>query len=315
MNVLACDMGGTRVKAAVVAEGRIRARTTVAAHSHRPMRECLASLADAFRHVSVEAAIRPDECQGIALSFPSLVDPATGWVLDSYGKYRDAPRTDLAGWARAEFGLPLAVENDARMALIGEWRHGAGRGCDDLVMVTLGTGGGVAAIMEGRAVRGRHGQAAVMGGHLGVRYGGRACACGNVGCAEAETSLAFLREIAGARPDFAASGLRSESEFDYEALFRHARTDDPCARALADHSVQVWGALVVSLIHAFDPRKVILGGGIMAAADQVLLPIGDYVDRHAHTPWGKVEIVPSELGDDAAIMAAEWLVDERMRAR
>jgi glucokinase len=154
-----------------------------------------------------------------------------------------------------------------------------------------------------------------MGGHLSVRYGGRECSCGNVGCAEAETSLAFLREIARARPDFSASALRSESEFDYEVLFRLARMDGPCARALTDHSVQVWGALVVSLIHAFDPEKVILGGGIMAAADQVLLPISDYVNRHAHTPWGKVEIVPSELGDEAAIMAAEWLLDEWMRAR
>jgi len=315
MNVLACDMGGTRMKAAVMAEGRIRARTVIGVRSDRPMRDCLAALAEAFRRVSAKAGIRPEECKGIALSFPSLVDPATGRVLDSYGKYRDAPRADLRGWARAEFGLPLAIENDARMALIGEWQHGAGRGCDNLVMVTLGTGVGVAAVMEGQIIRGRHGQAAILGGHVSVRYGGRQCSCGNVGCAEAETSLAWLREMAEARADFSASGLRAEAEFDHAVLFRQARMGDLCAQALVSHSIHVWGALVVSLIHAFDPERVILGGEIMAAEDRILSPIRDYVNRHARTPWGKVEVVASELGDDAAIMAAEWLSYEPVCAR
>lgn len=313
MILLACDMGGTRMKAAVVAGGGIRARTVIPAQSDRPMRECLASLAAAFRRLVGEAGVRVSDCAGICLSFPSLVDNASGRVLAEYGKYRDAPGTDLRAWADAKFGLPLAIENDARMALVGEWRHGAGRGRDDLVMITLGTGLGVAALMEGRLIRGRHGQAAVLGGHTTVRYGGRRCSCGNIGCAETEAAGACLREIAAGQPGFAASGLQAEPAPDYAVVFRHARNGDACAKAIVDHSARVWGVLAVNMIHTFDPERVIMGGGIMAAADQILPAIRDHVSRHAHTPWGKVDVVPSELGDAAALMAAEWLMEEHLR--
>ena len=313
MILLACDMGGTRMKAAVVSDGRIAAQAAIPARSDRPMRECLASLAAAFRKLAGEAGVRPADCAGICLSFPSLVDNASGRVLAEYGKYRDAPGTDLRAWARAEFGLPLAIENDARMALVGEWRHGAGRGHDDLVMITLGTGLGVAALLEGRLIRGRHGQAAVLGGHTTVRPGGRRCTCGNVGCAETEAATSHLREIAAEQPGFAASALRAEPELDFAAVFRLARKGDACARAIAEHSTGVWATLAVNMIHTFDPERVILGGGIMAAADQILPAVRDHVARHAHTPWGRVDVVPAELGDGAALMAAEWLMEEHLR--
>jgi len=70
-------------------------------------------------------------------------------VLVEYGKFADAMQLDLRVWAEQEMRLPLAIENDARLALVGEWKHGAGRSSDNLVMITLGTGLGTAAIMEG----------------------------------------------------------------------------------------------------------------------------------------------------------------------
>jgi glucokinase len=74
----------------------------------------------------------------------------------------------------------------------------------------------------------------------------------------------------------------------------------------------VWSALVVNLIHAYDPEVVILGGGIMSGAEVILPAVRRYVERHAHTPWGKVQVVASELGDQAALAAAEWLVGEQL---
>ena len=70
--------------------------------------------------------------------------------------------------------------------------------------------------------------------------------------------------------------------------------------------------LAVNLIHAYDPELVILGGGIMASKDVIVPAIQEYIDRHAHTPWGKVRVVPSALGDAAALVAAEWLVKEHL---
>jgi len=233
-------------------------------------------------------------------------------VLDEYGKYGDAPQIDLRTWAREELGLPLAIENDARMALIGEWRHGAARHFEDVAMVTLGTGIGTAILSEGRIVRGKHGQAAILCGHLTVRAGGRLCRCGNVGCAETEASTAILPQLARERTDFEGSALSKLAVLDYAAVFQHAAAGDPCAKGLRDHSLQVWSSVVVNLIHAFDPEIVIMGGGIMASAGAILPAVRDYVKRHARTPWGAVRIEPSELGDQAALVAAEWLVQEQL---
>jgi glucokinase len=195
------------------------------------------------------------------------------------------------------------------MALVGEWKHGAGRGSDNVVMLTLGTGLGTSAVIEGQLLRGKHGQAGVLGGHTTVRYGGRECSCGNIGCAEAEASTAFLAQVAVTLPGWESSSLRKLATLDYAAVFEHA--GDACARKLRDHSVQVWATLAVNLIHAYDPEVVIVGGGIMASADVVLPAVSDYVRRHAHTPWGKVRVVASELGDTAALVAGEWLLREQ----
>jgi len=100
---------------------------------------------------------------------------------------------------------------------------------------------------------------------------------------------------------------------DYAAVFRWADRGDSCAAALRDHSLRVWSANVVNLVHAFDPEMVVLGGGIMESGDSIVDAVQAYVERHALTPWGKVRIVRSRLGDQAALIACEWLVEEHRR--
>ncbi len=311
MIILACDLGGTRMKIGVVRGGRVVAHCVEPANSQLGLAPQLPVLKAAWRRLLRGLKLSLADCIGVTVAFPSLVDVATGRILAEYGKYRDSMALDLRGWAKTELGLPLFIENDARMALIGEWRAGAGQGCDNLVMMTLGTGLGVCALVEGRVLRGKHGQAGVLGGHLTVRYGGRRCNCGNLGCAEAEASTAFLRQLAEGSPAWGDSSLRSAPTLDYARVFEHAARGDACAAAVRDHSLLVWGSLAVNLIHAYDPDMLILGGGIMASAATILPAINDHVQRHAHTPWGKVQVVPSALGDQAALVAGEWLLRER----
>jgi glucokinase len=314
MTILACDLGGTRLKIGVVRDGRVLAQAVEPAHSQLGLAPQLPVLKAAWLRQLDGLKLTLTDCAGVTVAFPSLIDQPTGRILAAYGKYADAMALDLREWARAELGLPLAIENDARMALIGEWRAGAGQGCDNLVMMMLGTGLGVCALVEGRVLRGKHGQAGVLGGHLTVRYGGRRCNCGNLGCAEAEASTAFLRQLAEESPEWGRSSLRSAAALDYAQIFAQAAAGDACAAALRDHSLLVWGSLAVNLIHAYDPEILILGGGIMASAGVILPAVADHVNRHAHTPWGKVRVVPSTLGDQAALVAGEWLLRERADA-
>ena len=312
MITLASDIGGSRIKLAVVRDGSILARRIEPAKADLPWNDRLPALADTWRALCDEAQIEVAAIDGLGLGFPSLVDPRRERILDEWGKFPGCANFDFGAWARRTFGKPGVLENDTRAALIGEWRQGAGRGCDDVVMVTLGTGIGAAVVMQGRVLRGAHGQAGTLGGHLTVRYGGRRCLCGNIGCAEAEASTAVLRELAGARPDFLAGALAREPSLDYEAVFRLAAGGDACSIALREHSLAVWAAVVVNLIHAYDPERVIIGGGIMQRGGIVLPALRRYVQEHAHTTWGRVDVVGGELGDDAALIGCDWLVAEML---
>lgn len=311
MTIIACDIGATRIKFGLVQEGQVRAHATILSQSKHGLAARLPELAEAFRRLCAKQNVALRDCVGISLSVPTLVDVTSGRLLAEYGRFRDMPSLDLRAWAKAEFGLPLALENDARMAAIGEWRHGAGRGCDSLAMITFGTGLGTGVVMEGRVLRGKHGQAGCLGGHLTVHYGGRACGCGNLGCAEAEASTAFLCDLVAGSPVFDRSPLRNAATLNYGLVFKHAAAGDPCAIQLRDHSLLVWSSLAVNLIHAYDPEVLVLGGGIMASADVILPAVRDFVARHAHTPWGRVRVVPSELGDTAALVAGGWLLQEQ----
>lgn len=311
MNVLACDLGGTRMKIGVVRDGVVLAQTTEPANSKAGLAPGLPVLKSAWLRLLDSLKLRVADCAGISVAFPSLIDVKSGRVLAEYGKYADAMVIDLRAWARTEFALPLAIENDARMALAGEWQFGAGRGSENVAMMTLGTGLGTAAVIEGKILRGKHGQAGVLCGHTTVRYGGRNCSCGNVGCAEAEASTAFLCDVAVSLREWDTSSLRKLATLNYAAVFKHAAAGDACAVKLRDHSLRVWSTLAVNLIHAFDPEVVILGGGIMASRDAILPAVQDYVQRHAHTPWGQVRVVAGQLGDAAALVAGEWLLREQ----
>ena len=305
---LVTDIGGTRIKLALMRDQSVLAQRTLTAHSDEGLAPQLPKIAEAFDSLCRDAHIDRSECTDIAMAFPSLIDPQTNRVLVAYGKYEDAPRLDLTRWSRETLGLRLWIENDARLALLGEWQAGAGRGCDDLVMLTLGTGLGTAALTEGQVVRGKHGQAGILGGHLTVQQGGRLCTCGNRGCAEAEASTSVLRTIAAGLSDYSASPLRNAGVIDFEKVFRLAREGDSCAESLRVHAIEIWSSLIVNLIHAYDPERVIVGGGIMTSEADFFPDLQHRVLAHAHTPWGQVSIVRSQLGDAAALFGGEYLI-------
>ncbi len=311
MKALAIDLGGTHATCAVVEERRILGSRVVTTDGAHGLKSVLPLFTETFREVSKQVGVEPRDCAGLAFSFCGLVDARTGKVVSTNQKYDDAPGLDLVTWCKRELGLPMKIENDARMALLGEWYAGGARGFNDVVMTTLGTGIGGAAMIDGHLLRGKHAQAGCLGGHLPVSFQGRTCTCGNVGCAEAEASGWALPLVAKDMPGFAGSALAKEEEINFEALFRLAAAGDAVAKALRDRCLQVWAAGAVGLIHAYDPEVVVFGGGVMKSADIIVPFVQSYVEKHAWTPWGKVKVRAAELGNNAGLLGAIPLLSEQ----
>ncbi len=185
---ISIDLGGSHATIAAVHGAKLLASREVALDHAQDLRPVLDVFATSITQLLDELRLKPQECQGIALGFCGLADARTGRVISTNKKYEDAPGIDFRAWSQQTFGLPFAIENDARMALLGERYAGAARGYDDVVMITLGTGVGGAAMIEGKLLRGKHAQAGCLGGHLPAKVGGRACTCGAIGCIEAEAS-------------------------------------------------------------------------------------------------------------------------------
>jgi glucokinase len=307
---LSADLGGGHVTCAVVGDHEIVAARALLTDKTAGLRPLLPVIADTLHQLLGSAGFPVQRCAGLALSVCGLVDSSTARIISTNAKYDDAPEVDLPGWCQEAFHLPLRAENDARMALLGEWHAGAGAGFSEIVMMTLGTGVGGAAMIGGRLLRGKHFQAGCLGGHFPIAFDGRRCTCGSRGCVEAEASAWSLPDVCRSLPGFERSRLAAEPEITFENMFRLAHGGDAVARLARDRCLAVWGAGAIALIHAYDPEIVLLGGGVMKSAATILPFMRSCVDQHAWTPWGRVEVHSARLGNDAALLGAIPLLSQ-----
>ena len=309
MKAFAIDLGGSHATCAVVSDDGVLACSTVTADGGGRLADLLPSLALELHQLSQKVGLAPLHFDGLALSFCGIVDARAKRVISTNKKFDDAITLDLEQWCRSSFDLPFAIENDARMALLGELAAGAAKEANDAVMITLGTGIGGAAAIDRKLLNSRHCQAGTLGGHIPIAMGGRKCTCGNIGCAEAEASTAFLTQIYQAQPGSGTGLLAGEASLDFARLFAASDRGDPAARSALDHCIHVWSVLSVALIHAYDPEVLVFGGSVMKRAEDILPQIQKYVDAHAWTPWGSVQVLRGTLGNQAALHGAIPLLE------
>jgi len=273
------DIGGTNLRAARVS-GSGEIVSHVSEKSSPDPHVVLARVIDLVRRV--DAA---DVC-AIGIGIPGRVDAGRRSVLS--GGYVNLAKVPVAKQMEQATGKPVVIDNDCNMALVGEMTLGAGRGHDNIVMLTIGTGIGGAVAQGGLIVRGR-GTAGQLG-HITVDMHGELCACGRRGCVETTSSgTALGRHLARAN-------LASDTSID-GLLVLNARGD-----RVARDIVEAWAwplrAAIDSAVAMFDPDLVLLGGGLGMAAHRAL------ADAPPPAPWYQCAVAPAQLGDDAGVIGA-----------
>jgi glucokinase len=305
---IAIDLGGTIIKIGLLKEGQLIDRKEVVAQSASGLKSQLSELEAIINKLMLANQLSTKDVLGIGFSFAGLVDSVANRILSTNQKYDDGPDTDLVGWAREKWNWPLYAMNDARMALLGEWQHGAGTGRNDLVMVTMGTGIGTAVLVGGELLIGKHFQAGNLGGHFVVNHKGTDCTCGGNGCVEAEASTWRLPSLLKEHPEFNESAIKNEEVLDFRALFLHAGNNDKVSKEVLEHCLSAWAAGIITMIHAFDPEVVVMSGGIMKSSAVILPALQEKVNQLAWTPWGKVKLFEAKYPDSAALFGADYLV-------
>lgn len=298
---IAIDLGGTVVKIGLVGRGKILARIGLDSQRSLGLGPNLPRIREGIETLLRQEGIPASRLEGMGLAFPGLVDPENNRIISTNEKYDDACTLDLPRWAKEHWNVPLYMDNDARLAVLGEWVYGSAKGKNNVVMMTIGTGIGTGVILDGRLVYGKHFQAGSLGGHFTLDYHGRKCSCGNRGCVEALASSFFLPRILREHPHLSDAFKKRAATLDFKQIFHLASAGDREALLVRNECMDVWSAAVITYIHAYDPEIVLLGGGIMKSGKIILPYIREKVEQYAWCPTEKVKISCSRLSGQAAL--------------
>lgn len=294
MVVVGVDVGGTKIAGALMTrESSPRASATL------PTPVAGAELLDAVVELVNGLRAQSDvPIVAVGVGLPSLIDTATGRVRMSANV--DLADIEVGAVLTKRLGVPVAIDNDANVAALGEHRVGAGVGHDDLIMLTVGTGVGGGVIAGGRVFRGGRGTGAELG-HVVVQADGPPCQrnCPNRGCLETMAS---------------GTAIARDTGLPAKEVVRLAQAGDAACLAALDRAGRYLGVGLASLANIFNPSAFLIGGGVGAAGDLLMVPAREEYQGRALPPNAEAQVVPAALGPTAGMIGAgllAWDIVER----
>jgi glucokinase len=299
-HAIGIDLGGTKILAGVVTDAgkvlRRHERTTALDSQEALVAELEAAIAEVLE----------DDVAAIGLGVPGPLNLEAGRTYDMVNlPFHDFPLRDHMA---KKFGLPVGLDNDANAAAIAEWRVGAGRGVDDLVMLTLGTGLGGGVISKGQPFRGAHG-AGVELGHVVIVHDGRPCQGRCTGRGHLEPYVTGHAATKAAQEAFGPAA-------DAHRLVRLANEGDEQAKSILADIGRYLGSGMGSFANIFEPALIVIGGGFGVAAWEHLVGSAEEVlRREALRPMrDEVKVVRAELGTAAGLIGAAFVAFEALDA-
>ena len=312
------DVGGTTIKVGLVdSEGNIFARrSTETRPEERTSEQILFDISRLVLELLSIADVPMDAVGGIGMGVPGTVNSEKGIVTYS-GNLR-FKNVDVMRVLREFFrGMPILVNNDANCAALGEARFGSGKGFDNVILVTLGTGVGTGFIVDGKILEGKFGEGAE-GGHICIKMGGEKCTCGQRGCWETYASAtALVRQTLNSYKRYPngimGQIIAADDNITARTAFLARKNGDRRAAKVVSNYVGYIAVGIVNLVNVFRPDVVMIGGGVSHEGEYFIKMIDRAVRRHAfggkqnHPP----KVVPASLGNDAGIIGAAALVMPR----
>ena len=332
--VVAVDLGGTQIRAAVLRGATLLSRVGLLTGEDPIPERIFPRIFQAVQQALDEAGVTLDQIAGIGIGAPGPLDSHTGIVYSppNLPGWENVPVRDLFN---KQFHVPIFVENDANAAGLGEYMFGAGRGSRDVVYLTISTGIGGGIITDGKVLEGTSGMAGELG-HMSIDWRGERCNCGNIGCLEriasgtgiaraandaiaqgkGEDLLAFVNTCGVNEAENAKASTPEDVIAAHDSAHVTARTvalaaeaGIPIAQEIIKTAAQALGVGLVNIIHIFNPQKIILGGGVTQMGALLLDPALRIVEeRTMAVPRKAAQIVLAELGNDVGLVGAGALI-------
>ncbi|MBO5411782.1 MAG: ROK family protein [Clostridia bacterium] len=305
------DLGGTFIKGGVVDDtGAILFQDKVPTETEKGGEVVVQNIAGLVESLLTKSGLSKSEFVGVGMGVPGMIDSKTGCVVYSNNlKWKDFY---IAEKLTALTGLPTKIANDANVAVLGEAKFGAAKGQETVVMLTLGTGVGGGVVIDGKMFEGNKSAGAELG-HMVIVANGEQCTCGRKGCLEAYSSAtALIRETRRAMEAHKDSkmweiggldAVTGKTAFDYKSC-------DPYAKKVVDDYLFHLATGITNFANIFRPDVVLLGGGVCAQGDALIVPLQAQLERelYANTLGPRVPIKVAQLENSAGLLGAAALL-------
>lgn len=306
--IIGIDLGGMSAKGALLVGDQLKGKSRVETSASDTAEQTALAIASLVLQTAEKANKQLDDIQAIGIGAPGVVDSEHG-IIVSWTNF-GWKNVQLAALVEKFTGKKTFLLNDANAAALGEAEYGAGKRFSDSVLLTLGTGIGSGIILGGKLFEGFRSAGAEIG-HVVIHRDGELCSCGRKGCferyASASALIRFTRESMRDEPNSALWKYAPTVErVDGRTVFLALKEGDPVAQRVLDRYVAELGEGIVNVANALRPQAVILGGGISAEGDTLLLPLRNYVypRLYVSTEYAPFEICCAALGNDAGLYGA-----------
>lgn len=303
--VVGVDLGGTKIYTALVdLDGNMIKEKTV----ETLVQEGEQAVANRIMS-TIEAVIEGVDknlIKAIGIGSPGPLDVKNGIIVENSNL--PFKNFEIVKVIKERFELPTYLDNDANVATLGEFMFGAGKGTRNMVYITVSTGVGGGAVLDGRLFRGSTGNALEVG-HMTVSTEGPRCGCGNVGCAESFASgTAIGKRAKEAVTTNVRTSLKNYDNVTAKEVFIEAANGDRVAEEILNTALVYLGITVGNVISNFDPEKVVLGGGVINGGEIVLETVKREVAARCLKPFvDNCSIEKAVLGGKAGVLGAAAL--------
>lgn len=303
--VVGVDLGGTKIYTALVdLDGNIVREVTVKTEAHKGEEVVLEKLLNTIDDVLVGIDIM--EVKAIGVGSPGPLDIEKGLIV--YTSNLPFKNFNIVQPIKNKYKIDTYLDNDANVATLSEYMFGAGKGSKNMVYVTVSTGIGGGAILNGSLFRGSTSNALEVG-HTTVMKGGPRCGCGNTGCAEALASgTAIMKRAREAVESKVETSLKSYEEVTAKEVFLESEKGDKVSQDILNDALSYLGITISNIANSFDPDKIIIGGGVSEAGRIVFDKIDYEMQRRClKTIYNNCKIEKAVLGSKAGVLGAAAL--------
>ncbi len=308
------DLGGTNIKSGIVetSSGKVITRSTLPTQTSLGKEVIIYNIKKSINGLIEYAKKKGIKIDSIGLGCPGTVDVKTGRIMGMIPNLPQLKNVSIKKELKKEFNYPIYADNDANLMGLAEHKFGAAKGYKNCLFLTIGTGIGGGIILDGRIFRGSK-YAGAEFGHTSIKYDGRKCRCGNIGCVESYAAAPAIGEktkrlLRKGRKSILINWLKGDlKKLSNKLIFEAFKKGDRLATQVVEEVSVYLGTAVASAVNLLNPEVIVIGGGVGEAGSRFVKIVDSQVRQRVNPSAENFKMKKARMGNDAGFIGAAIL--------